>query len=307
MRQIALRAFILTLLAGIVPLVNPAASAQSAVRLEQLQVDLWPEFDQPDVLVIYRGRLPADTPLPVILTLHLPPGVLEPHAVAYDDGTGNLLVPTYSTVDTEEGRAVTMEIPTANFQMEYYDSLTRDEGQRRYTFTWPGDYAVGEFSVLLLAPPGATDVQTDPDLTPVQRGSDAFSYVGSLGELRDGQEVQVTFSYQTAAEGTNVLTGPTQVQDDSTNTLLLVGAALGVLLLVIGAALWYTRRSSSRSARKPVGGERPQRATRRASGAQRSSGSAPVAFCTQCGEPLQAGDRFCGHCGEPVKRSGGTG
>src|SRR3989304_6053039 len=39
-----------------------AGHAQAAPTLAELEIDFWPEYDQPAMLVIYRGTLTADAP-----------------------------------------------------------------------------------------------------------------------------------------------------------------------------------------------------------------------------------------------------
>jgi hypothetical protein len=219
-----------------------ASSAQAILRLEQLQVDLWPEYDQPAMLVIYRGRLADDVELPATLTLHLPARVERPNAVAYDDGSGTLLNATYSTRAEGDWVAVTLETSTPNFQLEFYDSLARKDELRSYTFVWPGDYAVGQFNFFLLPPPGAEDVQTDPALTLVQQfGTDAPSLVGVLDSgLAVGQEIQLTVSYDGSA-----VSSPAGEGDGKVSPLIIGAIVAALLLLIASGVLWYVRRPKS--------------------------------------------------------------
>jgi hypothetical protein len=279
------------------------ALAQTGLEIERLQVDLWPEYDRADMLVIYRGTLPADTPLPATLSLHLPARVGGPFAVAYDDGSGNLLQAVYSTTTTDEGLVVTLETPTLNFQVEYYDRLTRTDDERSFNFVWPGDYAVNELSLVFMPPPDASEVSTEPTLSPVQSSADSLTYGGTFGPLAPGQESRLTVSYRGGTVGLAVAApGPTS--DESNNTPLLIGAGIALLCLVIGgvALLWYNRRPRLQPTRASLPqrrGGRGKGRTPRSVAAQEQT--APAGFCTHCGNPLRVDDRFCGQCGKPVK------
>ena len=68
-----MRMFFLSLLLGGI-LVFPAslASAQSDITLPLVSVQLWPEYDQPSMLVITDFEIPAETALPVNLTFRIP-------------------------------------------------------------------------------------------------------------------------------------------------------------------------------------------------------------------------------------------
>jgi hypothetical protein len=54
-----------------------------AVVLSQLRIDLWPEHDRPNMLVIYKAVLGSDVTLPVSLTFRIPAAAGEPNGVAY--------------------------------------------------------------------------------------------------------------------------------------------------------------------------------------------------------------------------------
>lgn len=278
--------------------------AQSTLRLERLQVDLWPEYDQPDMLVIYRGTLPADTPLPAALTLRLPARVGEPSSVAYDDGTGNLFNAPYSVEAVGEWLAVTLEIAAPHFQLEFYDSLIRAGEQRSYTFVWPGDYEVGQLDLLLLPPPGAAEIQTEPTLSSVRLDTDSVSYRGALGGVAVGEEARLTVSYSGG-------TVSQPINGESSKNILIAVAAVVTIVSVIVGGIWYMRRPGPEPEPAPRPRRRrklPRSQRRRRSQAGRGSGksaardaSSSVDRCTSCGRRLQVNDRFCGSCGAPVK------
>ena len=279
--------------------------AQETLRIERLQIDLRPEYDRPDMLVIFRGTLANDVPLPATLTLRLPARVEAPHAVAYDDGTDNLLQADYSTRRTADWLLVTLETPSPGFQLEFYDSLTQTGERRSYSFIWLGDYTVEHLDLFLLPPPGPREIQTDLALSPVQQGQ-ATGFRGTLGSLAAGHTLKVTTSYDdTTINVVQVVTPPDG--EDSDNTPLLAGAIIIIaVVLAIGGTVWYTRRA--RPQRAAVSPDLQQRTRRKGRAARkRPAQTKPTAsgYCTRCGRPLRADDRFCGKCGTPVKGEAG--
>ena len=275
------------------------STAQMVPQLERLEVDLWPELDRPAMLVIYRGTLQADVPLPATVSLQLPPQVDVPHAVAYSDVDGNLFDATYSTQSTDAGIQVNLETPSRTFQLEFYDELTYDGDLRSYTFIWPGDYAVEQFNVAMLPPPGATQIQTQPALNPAQQGTGGTIYVGTLGSFAQDQSTQVDVSYR-RTDATGPITSSMPSDEGSNNVPLIVAIALVLLGLVIVGVVWYTRRSK----RSPIQTEsqaRPKRSKKRAKTTVNKHTPPTAGHCTQCGNALGSDDRFCGRCGAPVK------
>lgn len=66
-------------------------SAQNEITLASLEIDLWPEYDRPDMLVIYRLTLDNSVKLPAQLTLRIPAAVGAPYNVAYEDAADGML------------------------------------------------------------------------------------------------------------------------------------------------------------------------------------------------------------------------
>ena len=80
------------LLAAAVGMATPSTiDAQSVATLERLEIVFWPEYDEPAVLVMLRGWLTADTPLPTVVPLPVPTEA-RLNAVAKRGPDGTLLL-----------------------------------------------------------------------------------------------------------------------------------------------------------------------------------------------------------------------
>jgi hypothetical protein len=68
----------------VVLLCLPALSshAQEPVSLSTFNVALWPEYDQPTLLVIYKGQIAPQVSLPAEITFRIPSQAGKPFAVA---------------------------------------------------------------------------------------------------------------------------------------------------------------------------------------------------------------------------------
>ena len=171
------------------------AQAQSGLTLSSVSVDIWPEYDQPAVLVIYHISMPANTTLPVTLNLRVP-AQAEAYAVAISDPTKGLLNAPYDR--TVQGTWATLAI-TANakeVQVEYYDTLVKNGTARHIVYEWAGDYAVDSFAVDIQQPTGATNMVTNPVLPPSPIGQDGFIYYETTPQpLSAGQTFTLTADY----------------------------------------------------------------------------------------------------------------
>ena len=186
--------------------------AQGEVRLSSLWVRLWPEYDQPGLLVIYVGELAEATTYPAIISLRMPARVAAPHVVAVQPSPEAPIDETTFEV-AEEGpwQIVTFQANGPRFQFEYYDTLGRDGNIRQPSFTWPGDYAVDQLLVELQQPPHASELSIDPALSTAQvSADDGLTYhVGQFGPLEAGALLGVQIRY---------------VRDEDTLTVDLLGA-----------------------------------------------------------------------------------
>ncbi|MBN1887363.1 MAG: zinc ribbon domain-containing protein [Thermoflexales bacterium] len=312
----------------------PWAAAQSsrAVRLATLDIAVWPEFDRPAVLVIYRGQLAAESPLPAEVSVRMPATASggKPHAVAADDPVQGLLNVPYTSEEQGDWIQVSFTTARAAFQIEFYDELDLSRPERQYRLVWPGDAAVAHVTLQVQEPYNAADFRATPQLEAGQRREDGLMYYSAeLGELEARQPLQIDIAYRKSDSRTSVealrLTPPTPTPQPNPALTKLsawpvwvgVGVALALLLIVAGL-VWqfYAPRQEPRleeytpsSARR----DRRQRDKRHAHAVARSKrrtpppegtlhvettpAPAPVGFCTQCGQPLRAEDDFCTQCG----------
>ncbi|RME89020.1 MAG: zinc ribbon domain-containing protein [Anaerolineae bacterium] len=285
-----------------------AAQAQGQVRIASLEVNLWPEYDKPEMLVIYYLALPADLEYPLTLTLRVPSSVKRPHVVAIGDAPDTVsdLGVEYSVNQEGEWTNVVITVTAPFIQLEYYDpGLKKDGDSRHFVYEWPGDYAVDDFGVRVQQPAGAENLQTDPPLENVVVEQDTLTYhFASFGSLQAGEPFNLELSYQ---KGNDTLTVSTlQVQPGtplgesaggrfSLNRYLpWILGGVGIAL-ILGGGLYFWQSS------RPAPSKRKRHATRRE--AVVSDGEA--IYCHQCGKRAQPGDRFCRACGTRLRRDGG--
>jgi hypothetical protein len=304
------RFLILVVLASI--FLVPTAQAQGPLRFSEVEIDLWPEYDRPEVLVIYHIKLPSNTSLPVDVTLRIPAVAGKPNAVAVRQMDGALLNTVYDYQVEGEWALIQLTATMPEIQVEYYDPQTVNaDGWRSYTHTWLADYTVDSMRILIQQPLGASQMSVEPDLGSFAQyqGNPMQYYLMDVGSPKSGETVRVSFSYFKDNEILSIES--LQVQpiwpskddgDTSQNwvTVLpwLVGG-LGVLLLLSGG-IWYWRMnaadtsSASKQRRKtktPI--QSPEQIA--------VQGETQDIFCHQCGKRAAARDRFCRVCGTKLR------
>ncbi len=283
------------------------ARAQSPVRLSNLEVDIWPEYDRPGVLVIYRVTLPPEISLPVDLTLRIPAEVGEPNAVAAKQMDGALYSLAYDRQVSGDWSLINFTATMPELQVEYYDpSLELQGASRHYEYQWPGDYAVDALMIQVQQPYQASGLRTSPALGGGIVGQDGLAYYNAqVGALEEGQTFNLAVDYEKATDTLTVeslqvlpsapVSSSTSDWQSQISAVLPWGLGFLGLALIVGGGLWYWK-SGQRADDKP----KPRRRRSSATGSEVAPAEGHI-YCHQCGKRAAPGDRFCRTCGARLR------
>jgi hypothetical protein len=304
MKRLFLAFFCLALLAW-------PAGAQDEPTLTSLELALWPEFDQPEVLVIYRGLFAPETLLPVPVEIRIPARVGQPTAVAYVGEGGQRFNQEHEARLEGDWLVVSFELPTQGFQLEYYDALPVDAADRReYLFSYTADYDLDTLNLEFQVPPTAEEFTLEPPTDSVVPETDGLVYhLVEAGSLSQGETRSWTFSYQKAdsdltvsafvQDATQEPPAPTVTTAADNSTVLIFLVAFVGLVAVGAAAFWLGRRAQPISEVPPAA---PRRRKRRGSGRGTPPPREESAFCYKCGAELRLDSEFCYKCGAAVRK-----
>lgn len=283
-----------------------AAQAQSGLLVDTVQVQLWPEYDRPSMLVILSIELSDEQPLPAPISVRIPASVGDPTAVAVLDTTG-LVNREYTRSADGDWAEINLESDSRFIQVEYYDpALSQQDQPRSYEFTWSADFAVNDLIVGVKQPSTASGMQIEPNLGPGSTASDGLlTFTNSLGSIPAGQEVPVSLSYTKPDNILAIDSAPPDVisqppvtesaaqGDFPTWGWVIIG--LGVVVLAAGAIVFIrnnstTTESSYRNKKKRTG-----------SRSTRDKPDAGSVFCHKCGTRSHSSDKFCRECGTKLR------
>jgi len=287
-------------------LLLPASQARAETQpvIDRLQIDIWPEFDRPEVLVIYHITLASEDSLPAKLSLRLPKSSGGPANLAMKDTDGLLYNLDYtSTTPPGDWIVVTFTAPSAEVQLEYYDSgLKRSGIQRTYQFTWPADYTVSSLTVTVQQPTNASNMQISPNMGAGRLAADGFNYYTSVfGEDQAGAQLSVQLIYDKSDNALSSTSQPVQpVQPVNASTSGRTSLAemmpwmLGMLggLMIAGGVIWFWQTGRMKNAGA---------ARRHAHAAAGSKNGKISVYCHQCGREAGRGDTYCRTCGTRLR------
>jgi len=282
----------------------PAAASAQTVAVTSLQINIWPEYDRPEVLVIFHYTLDESVQLPADITLRIPAVTGGPYNLAYarlnSSGDSQLFNLEYDVRQLDDWMEISFTAPTQAIQLEYYDpSMTRTGEHRDYTFRWAADYAVESMAVQVMKPVNAVEMKMDPELGAAGILQNGRTYYQSLiGAVQAGEQFQLRIEYDRPDdkldEGYDSVFSAAEDVSPTQFTLRdalpwLIGA-LGILLITI-AVVWYLIPNSMVRDRK--------NAVR--AGAKVQTKRLPV-YCHNCGTAARSDDVFCRMCGTKLRR-----
>jgi len=238
---------------------------QAPATIDLLEVEFWPDFDQPSMLVLMTGTLAEDVSLPATLALPVPDDATI-NAVARVDESGAM----FSDIDYDESSPglVMFTATDATFRIEYYSPYTADGNQREYTFNWLSDNAVSQLLATVQQPAMADELILDPEASESSTRQDGLVYHSLPPQVVPaGQGFRLETSYELSSPQLTVellssqqpiITPPvsslnnTQAASDSTLNwpIMLIAAGL-VLALVAGAWFLLSNRRPNRRVVKP--------------------------------------------------------
>lgn len=185
------------LLAVLLLALGPVARAAPIV-FQRFEIAMWPEFDKPDVLVMYRVHVGAQVVLPATVRLPVPAGI-TPHAVAKRGPDGTLYLANYVPVAGQA--AIDVEADATELQVEYYAPLQREGTRRSFSWQWLADADIQAFAFEVQEPAGATAFQSTPTATKMAVGANGLTYAtAEVGPVPAGRTAAVSFAYEKADE-----------------------------------------------------------------------------------------------------------
>jgi hypothetical protein len=266
-----------------------------------MTVQLWPEYDQPSMLVIADFQVTAATALPVDLTFRIPQeaNLVAVATLASDGGFLNAVFDG----PKEEGEWQTFTVTISQssvYRFEYYQPLTFNGDQRVFSYLWDGAYAVDAFNVVVLEPVDVTDFSMEPTYKSIAQQNGSNYYDSGSVQLASGKQFTLNLNYDKTTDTLGVPAQgiqPAAPVDENTpgrvslnNSLPYIIGGFGVLLIIGGIAYyWRAGRKSFKSPR------------RRSHANAENEESAEDAYCPQCGARAKAGDRFCRVCGARLR------
>jgi mono/diheme cytochrome c family protein len=280
--------------------------ASTDLHIARLRLSIWPEYDDPRVLVMFRGEMAPPGAFPTRIVLPIPKDV-EIIGAGMISERNELLIHPHQILQGETHDRLELNLPVPRFFVEFYYNPYDKGATKRFTYITPSTYPIAWLEVDIQQPLLATHFTTDP--LPMRQEQDGQGFTSHLFVYRDvgvGAAKNFTVSYVRTAAAPSVA----KRQPASAVAALPptagpppMGMVLGILAgaaVAFGGSVWvwtgYQRRRKARpSQQEPAS----------APALEISAGEPQVIgvanFCANCGTKLQPGYRFCPSCGSALR------
>jgi hypothetical protein len=321
---------------GLLPAPVGFVPANTGLSTQNLLLQIWPEYDSTDVLVMMDFTLDASAQLPLTFYFYVPKGArLSGVAEVNEQGQFVYGKAPQTTVGTDFDKVAIQVTTFRHLRLEYYyDPGLGQSVNKSFVVVFAQPLDAVQLLASVQAPLRSSGFQVQPALgTPTVDAQGFTSTQGSFANVKEGQRLALQISYtkgdaKPSVETSSTTAAGTTATGSSGNSGARWLILLGVIVVVAlgGVIAWRLltpenkmnpptpparnadRRQSATGAggkpKPPAGGQtgRPARGKGAAPGAGPGAGPSRVKFCTECGTKLSDSDRFCPSCGH--KREG---
>jgi mono/diheme cytochrome c family protein len=301
------------------------ASAPAAdLVMARLRLSIWPEYDDPRVLIMLRGEMTPRQAFPTNISLPIPKGA-EIIGAGMISEQNELLLHPHQILPGDTQDTLQLNLPVPRFFVEfYYNPFTTSGPEKRFVYPAPTTYPIQLFEVDIQQPVKATAFTLDPAPTERMTDNQGFTYHQfTYHDVGKEESRAFTIAYTKTATTPSVskqqpTPQPTEkVRVRSDNTLVVLSIFAGAIFVFAGCA-WLLQRSQlqhmpttlapapSVSMSDTLLGllrndTQPQK-TETADVPPVLQQTRAINFCANCGRKLLPDDRFCSGCGKPIKR-----
>ena len=280
-----------------------AAEPPADLRIARLQLSIWPEYDDPRVLLIIRGELAPGAAFPTQVTLPVPKDA-ELIGAGMISELGELLLHPHRVIPGDALDTLEITLPSSRFFAElYYDPFETSGDAKSFSYTFTAPYPITQFDVDIQKPYTASEFVTEPPaMAQETEGRDTTYHRFAYRDVAAGQPTAFTVSYvktdpqpsvpkaDSAPDGSPAARGPQDRMLIYFSILASVTAAY-----VLATLLWTASRRRHAAPASPETQPRPP--------ALPSVMPAVANFCSHCGHALNADYAFCPGCGHAVRAS----
>ena len=267
-------------------------------------VRLWiyPEYDDPRLLVMLEGRIDGTEPPAEVK--FLVPATAEMYSAGSMDAQGNYSggPPDRKSSSITGWDEISYQVTSDTFRVEYYDPIIFGNPDKTISYMFRTVYPMPDIEIIIQEPISATDFMVSPegDKFVDVAGFNSYSYLYTNLEPLTIIQFDITYT-RTAAVPSLSLYGeaisPSQTasgENETSNNIWIVIILTVVTVIIIAAFVWRRRTA-------PVTRAERRRITRKDDKRELRGSTPTPKFCSQCGNPVDSTHKFCPSCGTKIQ------
>jgi hypothetical protein len=282
------------------------------LNISRMEINLWPEYDQASVLVIFRVSFSSIANFPARVSLRIPKSAGDPYSVAMKDLDGLLYDLEYTVIPDGNWNRIEFVTSSQDLQIEFYEPYVQQSDIiRGYDFNWISDYPVDEFIVSIQKPKFAAIMNVEPyaGKGEVNPDDELTYYTVQYGKIGKGALIYLHLSYIKTNDGlsastvpvnpANPLPGQKTLWETLTSILPTIWQNKSLLItggLLLGALVLFNLLVAIVPGTNPKRGK-PNKANPVKAKQQPVVKEEKEVFCYQCGKRARPGDAYCRTCG----------
>ena len=281
---------------------TPVARPPADLRIARFQLSIWPEYDDPRVLLIIRGELAPGAAFPTHVTLPIPKNA-ELIGAGMISELGELLLHPHRVIPGNASDTLEITLPSPRFFAElYYDPFETSGDAKRFSYTFEAPYPISQLDVDVQKPYTAREFVTEPPaMAQETEGRDTTYHRFAYRDVAAGRPTTFTVSYvktdpqpSVPKAGSPPPASPVVAQGPQDRILIYFGILAGVTAAYVLATLAWTAYRRRHADAVPPEALSPTLTI--------PPVPPPAAnFCSHCGRALNAEYAFCPGCGHAVR------
>jgi len=235
------------------------------LSIGRMRVAIWPEYDDPNVLVIYDGRFDEGLRFPIKTSFLVPKGSIISDACSLSH-EGQHFCQLYKTFDKGAYDEVQLLLPYPNFYLSFHAPAFSETGRhRKFAYPIKANHPIKLMEVDIqqplrsdafnITPTGSTSTSHATPVTTKAKGFNHFSYklenidkgavnIFTIDYIKDDQKPSVDIKYSSMS-GPKVWGSQYKTQEKvKTFVYILAGTGIFAILAIIGGLIW--RRKNKR-------------------------------------------------------------
>lgn len=290
----------ITLALLVAVLVTPAglvAAEAEPTSVSDVRVSVFPEFDDPRLLIMIQGTVDGVTPPATVR--FLVPDSAEMYSAGSMDAQGNYDNPTGGPPRREPSEIlgwdeISYEVVTPIFRVEYYAPLIIGSPDKTISYDFYTRYDINGLDISVQEPSNSRNFRVLPESSAksTEFGLNVLLY--DYDSLPAGDALRFDISYTRSDPNPSLDSAPLNsapaapVSTGGGDAGLITGGITGGLLIVALIAYLLFGRGGNR---------KPARARAASRGAAQAKAKSATKYCRQCGRQIEKSARFCQYCG----------